>query len=238
MSSYALLNRAYLRLSGPDAERYLSGQITQKVEDLGFTTRWTAVTNAKGGIEGVGCICKLEEGSFLFDCPKELGDEMEERLDRYLIADDCEWIREDGRWMTVIGDRNGRASNRFRSEMKEVVYDLTEVRPDGFLPLSDELENQWCAKNGVPRWGREITAGKLPAEVGLYDLALSYDKGCYIGQEIISRMEAAGKTRTKLYQVVSESELGDEYTTIAQIDGVYYGLTVSKKAPTLECEVY
>ena len=239
MSFHILPNRAFLRLQGPDAARYLSGQITQKVEGLGTEkTLWTAVTNAKGGIEGVGCIQQLEDGSYLFDCPLELGDDMEARLDRYLIADDCEWIREDDRWLIAVGEsgeessRYNTISNRFREDRLERIYDLTQLRPDDMLPLSEELEVSWCAQNAVPRWQKEILPGKLPAEVGLYDLALSFDKGCYIGQEIISRMETAGKTRTKLYRVVSDTELSfEEFSTIAKIEGDFYGLVVSKKMP-------
>ena len=232
MSSYILQNRAYLRLSGPDAARYLGGQITQKVDDLlPGHVRWTAVTNAKGGIEGVGCVQVLDNGSFLFDCPSEIGDEMETRLDRYLIADDCEWSREDDRWVTVIqpAEQTPKSSTRYRNNYTESLYDQTH--PDDLPPLPEELENQWCAQYAVPRWEREITAGKLPAEVGLHSLALSFDKGCYIGQEIISRMEAAGKTRTKLYQVVSDTELSENYSTTAKIHEKYYGLAISKNPP-------
>ncbi len=237
---FTLPNRAFLRLEGPDAARYLNGQITQKVESADQTkTLWTAVTNAKGGIEGVGCIQQLPDSSYLFDCPAELGDEMEARLDKYLIADDCEWHREDDRWQIVVTDgevapTTGHAtqSNRFRTFQTETLLDLTADQSIAAEPLSEELESQWCAVHAVPRWNREITPGKLPAEVGLYDLALSFDKGCYIGQEIISRMEAAGKTRTKLYQVVSEVSLSEEeFSTIASLDGRYYGLSVVKKAP-------
>jgi len=233
MPSYILRNRAYLRLAGPDASRYLSGQITQKVEDLTTNEiRWTAVTNAKGGIEGVGCVRLLDDGSFLFDCPEEIGDEMEARLDRYLIADDCEWFREDELWTTVIQTSSfGVASNRYRNDFTEILYD-SKTNPDDVLSITEELEDQWCAQFAVPRWGKEIVAGNLPAEVGLYDIALSFDKGCYIGQEIISRMEAAGKTRTKLYQVISVEPLAsDEYSTSAEVAGKYYGLAVSKTSP-------
>lgn len=237
---FTLPNRAFLRLEGPDAARYLNGQITQKVESADQTkTLWTAVTNAKGGIEGVGCIQQLPDDSYLFDCPAELGDEMEARLDKYLIADDCEWHREDDRWQIIVTDSEATSatghatqSNRFRTFQTEILLDLTVDQSLVVEPLSEELESQWCAVHAVPRWNREITPGKLPAEVGLYDLALSFDKGCYIGQEIISRMEAAGKTRTKLYQVISEAPLTEAaFTTLANFGGKHYGLTVVKKEP-------
>ena len=243
MSKLSLPNRAFMRLHGPDAARYLNGQITQKVASADQTkTLWTAVTNAKGGIEGVGCIQQLPDGSYLFDCPIEIGDDMEARLDKYLIADDCEWSREDDRWMIVfledgeeITNHHTTVSNRYRTPKTEALIDLSKTNNCETSPLSDKAEDEWCAYHAVPRWNREIVPGKLPAEQGLYDLCLSFDKGCYIGQEIISRMEAAGKTRTKLYQVTSATELSaTDYTTIANVEGTNYGLVVSKAPPEAE----
>lgn len=232
MVTYRLPNRAFLRLTGSDAARYLNGQITQKVSEANTgKTLWTAVTNAKGGIEGVGCIRGLSDSSFLFDCPAEIGDEMEARLDKYLIADDCEWSREDEQWQILLGeDLKGQktSSNRYREWTEEAVVNNEESFPD----LSPEKELLWRAQNAVPEWGREIKKGMLPAECGLYDLALSFDKGCYIGQEIISRMEAAGKTRTNLYQVKSEETLNLEgFSTFYEGPNSMIGLMVAKKNP-------
>ena len=233
MSIYHLPGRAFLRLSGPDAERYLNGQITQKVADADQTrTLWTAVTNAQGGIEGVGCLRQLTTGDYLIDCPVEIGDEMEARLDRYLIADDCEWSREDEQWQILVSEEElteglVTSSNRYRTPRMESVVEAGTTTYEE-LPL--ELEQQWRVMNGVPAWGSEVLAGMLPAECGLYQLALSFDKGCYIGQEIISRMETAGRTRTKLYRVQSESAT-EECSTVAKIAGQFFGLMVAKQAP-------
>ena len=44
----------------------------------------------------------------------------------------------------------------------------------------------------VPRWGLEIDEGVLPQELQLDDLAISFTKGCYLGQEIVSRIRSVG----------------------------------------------
>lgn len=44
--------------------------------------------------------------------------------------------------------------------------------------------------NGRPRFGREITDEYLPAETRQLDLAVSFNKGCYLGQEVVARMHA------------------------------------------------
>lgn len=233
MANYSLTSRSFLRLSGPDAERYLNGQITQ---DVSITkqgkTLWTAVTNAKGQLEGVGCVCSLSEEEYLLDFPAELGDIMEARLEKYLIADDCEWRREDDQWSILIGEDlagETRESNRFRNMQKEQLVNGS-VEAD---PLPAELEKEWRVRGGVPAWGTELKEGMLPAEGGLHELALSFYKGCYIGQEIISRMENAGKTRTQLYQVLGEetSENSSHFTTYSHASDLIGGLVVSRDSP-------
>jgi len=51
---------------------------------------------------------------------------------------------------------------------------------------------------GVPRFGIEMDESNLPPEVGLDKVAVSYNKGCYIGQEIIARMRTYGQASKKL----------------------------------------
>lgn len=52
-------------------------------------------------------------------------------------------------------------------------------------------------ESGIPEFGREITEESNPLEVGL-ESAISFEKGCYIGQEIIARMESRGKRARRL----------------------------------------
>lgn len=60
---------------------------------------------------------------------------------------------------------------------------------------------------GIPAWGRELLAGMLPPEAGIEALAISYDKGCYVGQEVISRIRRAGKVNRKLCYLVADAVL-------------------------------
>ena len=91
-----------------------------------------------------------------------------------------------------------RASRRFNADGSDWWY------PEGFeLPLQthplcgDVLEALRIA-NGVPQWGRELKEGILPPEAGLDATDISYQKGCYIGQEVISRIKFAGKVNKRL----------------------------------------
>jgi folate-binding protein YgfZ len=46
---------------------------------------------------------------------------------------------------------------------------------------------------GVPRFGAEMDSGTMPAEAGIVEAAISFSKGCYIGQETVARLHYKGK---------------------------------------------
>jgi len=53
---------------------------------------------------------------------------------------------------------------------------------------------------GVPRWGSEIDGTRFPTECGL-EAAVSYEKGCFIGQEVIARIRTYGHLNRRLMAV-------------------------------------
>ena len=59
---------------------------------------------------------------------------------------------------------------------------------------------------GQPRFGHEITGDYIPLEAGLWD-DVSFNKGCYTGQEIIARMESRGQLAKQLVRLTSNSTI-------------------------------
>ena len=62
-------------------------------------------------------------------------------------------------------------------------------------------------EQGIPRWGRELTEEIIPIEANLEERAISYEKGCYIGQEVISRLKMSGQTNKRLRGLISLREV-------------------------------
>jgi len=56
----------------------------------------------------------------------------------------------------------------------------------------------WRIERGIPRFGLDITAEHLPQETGLVPLAVSFDKGCYTGQEVVARIQYRGHVNRHL----------------------------------------
>jgi aminomethyltransferase len=81
----------------------------------------------------------------------------------------------------------------------------------GISPATLETFNYLRIESGLPRFGTEISQDYIPLETGLWD-DVSFTKGCYIGQEIIARMESRGKVAKQLVRL--------------QLDGVVEGGSV------------
>ncbi len=58
-------------------------------------------------------------------------------------------------------------------------------------------------EQGLPRWGRELTDEIIPIEANLEQRTIDYEKGCYIGQEVISRIKMSGQTNKRLCGLIS-----------------------------------
>ncbi len=66
--------------------------------------------------------------------------------------------------------------------------------PDG----SPELLEALRIEGGQPRFGIDFTSANIPLEAGLKNLAISFTKGCYVGQEVICRIDSRGKPKQRL----------------------------------------
>ena len=62
-------------------------------------------------------------------------------------------------------------------------------------------------EQGIPRWGRELTDEIIPIEANLEERAVDYEKGCYIGQEVISRIKMSGQTNKRLCGLISLDDI-------------------------------
>jgi folate-binding protein YgfZ len=215
-----LVTPTVIAFRGPDALRYLNGQLTQDVRlvaDAGHALP-SCVTDAKGRLQFRVRLHRSTEGDWLVSSEQADPDALFARLSRYLIADDAEGFDVTGEWRMahVTGDLpadlgfQAVASNRIGLPGWDVWIPATASGDslDRLLALdewpADEAETQRIAA-GIPAWGAELTEGMLPPEAGLDRTDVSYAKGCYIGQEVISRIKSAGKVNRRLVRLVADA---------------------------------
>lgn len=224
---------ALLEFRGPDAVRFLNGQLTQDVRRVagGKISLPSCVTDAKGRLQFRVWITESPDGHLWVEGPAGSAEALEARLTRYLIADDVEVVDITGKFQLIhlLGDPAAppddvfsRASWRFNEDGADWWFAKEIEPPPQTRHLrGDELEALRIA-NGVPMWGRELKEGILPPEAGLDATDISYQKGCYIGQEVISRIKSAGKLNKRLVRIeltagcaTADPRLLDENGTVA-----------------------
>jgi aminomethyltransferase len=76
----------------------------------------------------------------------------------------------------------------------------------GTLPCGFEALESLRIEAGIPRYGQELAEDTLPLEADLYK-ALSFTKGCYVGQEIVERARSRGHVNWKLVGLIVDSRV-------------------------------
>ena len=202
-----LAGHTILRLSGSDRQRYLNGQVSNDVRKLGADNAIPAcVTTLKGKL-GENTVQRYISDAYLIDCESELRESLHARLDKYIIADDCQLadVSDDWRIVHVLGEIENHHPLRRSARLGEPGTDLwlpvAEPAPAGLEFLSPADVESRRVRNGIPKWGAELTPDTLPAEAGLDLTAVDFHKGCYIGQEVISRIQSVGRVNRKLVRL-------------------------------------
>ncbi len=68
----------------------------------------------------------------------------------------------------------------------------------GAEPVTEEAAEIVRVESGRPRFGRDFDGGTMPAEAGVVERAVDFEKGCYIGQEPVARLHYRGKPNRRL----------------------------------------
>jgi folate-binding protein YgfZ len=215
-----LSSRAKFRLTGSDNVRYLNGQVTNDVRKARDDSAMQAcVTNVKGRIEAEVFIHHSSLGGILWlDAEPGLREALGARLERYIVADDVvlkdateDWsllhcfagseqeAESWGKIESISGMSFTCSCMRFGVPGFDVWFPLISPLPPAPRPLlsSDEAETLRILR-GIPRWPNELNAEAFPQEAVLEASAMDFAKGCYIGQEVLSRIKTTGKMPRRL----------------------------------------
>lgn len=220
-----LSGRAKFLLTGPDAERYLNGQTTNDVRRaVDSAAMASLITTAKGKVEADIFLSRRGPEGFFIDGPEDLRMALNLRLDRYLIADNAELIdvTEEFQLFHGLGTAPAappaamlRTANRYGVEGWDLIVSAGAEFSPGGKPLSPEIVEAIRVAHRIPQWGAELTPDVLPHEARLDDRCLDFHKGCYIGQEVISRIKSVGRVNRLLCAMVAAP--GDNDLAVGQL---------------------
>jgi len=160
---------------------------------------------------------------FLLLTEPGLGERVRSVLLRSRFAAKCEVDLEGHDSVVVFGDASGIPNRDYGLAAVEVLDGDHEATVD-----DDELE-LLRIRAGTPRWGREIDDRILPAEAGLDQRAIDFEKGCYPGQEPVARQHYRGRVNRSLRVLAIEG--GDpEYDAELTLDAKVVGRITSTAA--------
>ena len=212
-SSLDLSERSKFRITGTDRFRFLNGQITNDLRKVSETVAIEAcVLNAKGKMDAHIFVGVLGE-SFLLDAEPDVREKLRARLERYIIADDVEIqdVTNQFSLFHVLSPESPTAKDsrlvsarRFTEQGCDIWSDrahhdaLLQQLSSTFAPLDSAAANIMRIEQGIPQWGSELTEEIIPIEANLEQRTIDYQKGCYIGQEVISRIKMSGQTNKRL----------------------------------------
>jgi tRNA-modifying protein YgfZ len=213
--------RGTLSITGPDRCTWLNGVISAEVASLGAGDgRWGLALNKQGKIQSDLTIVSGADTLYVSVAPERF-QQLAEQLDSMLIMEDAE-LREcsqDFEWIEVHGPNAAAIGKAVSSSHRAVAGDvdwtglggvalvaprttgdaiIRELVEDGAFRASPADWLQLRIERIVPEWSTDFGENDNPHEAHLDKRAVSWTKGCYLGQEVVCMQDMRGKVRRRV----------------------------------------
>jgi tRNA-modifying protein YgfZ len=192
------LDRGVLAVIGADRASWLQGLLTNDVESLKVgETRYAAYLTPQGRmITDMNVVAHGDR--ILLDVPAPLAAPLRDKLDGLIFSEDVAISDESANtWVwTVIT----------RDTFVDVVGDTLPAQYTELPAIDLDTFEVIRIERGVPRFMADMNEDTIPLEAGIEDRAISFTKGCYVGQEIIVRVthRGGGRVAKKLVRWVAD----------------------------------
>jgi tRNA-modifying protein YgfZ len=208
-------DRGLLIVSGTEAAEYLQGQLTNDTEAI-EPGRWiyAALLDRKGHMQADMRVLRPGAGPELWLDLEPAGLAAASRhLQMYKIGREVEVAdaSDDHTLLSLIGPRATEIARAVESvplrtelgvDLIVPVAERDRIRDAllaaGAVEVSPEAAEILRIEAGRPRFGAEMGTETMPAEAGIIEEAVSFTKGCYIGQETVARLHYKGKPNRHL----------------------------------------
>ena len=237
------IERDVLSVSGPDATTYLQGQCSQDVAGLGVgATTDALLLSPQGKLDAFMRVTRTGDDEFILDTDPGFGEVVKARLERFRLRVKVQI--EPRSWQSLAV--RGPDAHRTEVVSAEAAADPSVLRLPvdwpgftGFDLLGPATggagADTWvvdtvvrCGADafeaarieaGLPVNGRELTEATIAAEAGLVERTVSFDKGCFTGQELVARLDSRGSkvARNLAGLVIGGGSAGGEDETDAGV---------------------
>lgn len=222
-SIYPVTHLAVLKVSGNDAAKLLQGQITCNVNDISETkSSLAAICNPKGRVIATFLLVKKED-VFLLVLPVEMLEIVRKRLQMYVLRSDVKVTDNSGECCLFGLCEPEKPRQRFTTEkhQERIFVDFpAATRRKLLIAGADNAIRFWAEKvdnqgfrngssdewryldiiSGIPWVTTASSEEFIPQMLNLDKLGgISFNKGCYTGQEIVARTHYLGKAKRELF---------------------------------------
>ncbi len=219
-----------LVVTGEDRVSWLNGLVTCDLTPLAAPGRGAyGLATSKVGRVLSDLIAVSTPDRVLVALPREREAPLAEAFERYLVMEDAELARAGDRfeWLLLHGpgapalaaevagrvsalaaapvDMSGRGGAALAFEPGALGPALEALRAAGVTPGDEAAWHDLRLAWGVPRFGVDFDEKTYPQEAGLERLAVSFQKGCYLGQEVVCRLEMRGHVHRRLVSLALEA---------------------------------
>jgi tRNA-modifying protein YgfZ len=202
--------RGLIAVWGKEAVPFLDGMISNDMKTLEEGQQMLAAfPNAQGRLLAVARV--LRQGDrFLIETEEATREKVFNNLFRFTYAGDffVEDLSDQHRYVEVFNSppyEGGMAAFRGRGGSLGVFVECVG-NPEG-RSIDDDLYETLRIESGIPKYGIDMDETAIVPELGLDEL-ISYNKGCYIGQEIIARIHFRGHVAKQLTGLIFNGDLG------------------------------
>ena len=215
--SLTLENRRILTITGEDRTHFLERLITTDVEKIGSGEMLPgALLSPQGKVIFDFLIGRIDDG-FIIDISADLADSFKKRLSLYRLRSKVE-ISESPESVIGISWQSDSLTSESDSSFADKRFPAQEKVTRFYgknmtaLPFSQNSSDQWDLlriKYAIAESGKDFKLGDVfPHDINFDQTgAISYNKGCYIGQEVVSRMHHRGTIRRRMLVVEGEDNL-------------------------------
>ena len=219
MSQFIRLDQYQLiEAHGADAEKYLQGQLTADLIALPSGANTLAAhCDPKGKMNAIFRLLKVDSEQFFLLIKKDLLPSALDALKKYAVFSKISFDLRDWQIVGLIGKKCGKIEPRFTLEIDEQRAILLN---ESVLPINFNADEKiWESADiqaGLPNLSAATQNLFIPQALNLQAIeqAVSFTKGCYIGQETVARAKYRGANKRAMFILKGKTQtlpaIGDE----------------------------
>jgi folate-binding protein YgfZ len=213
MPTARLDDRAIISVSGPDAEHFLQNIVTADLDTLKQSeAKPSALLAPQGKILFDFLVSRNGADAFRLECRADVADDFVRRLTLYKLRAKVEISKQDESLVTVSWGSDSSPSETDSSWLRDMRFPLSAPAWRSYEAREAGDVSAWHAfriANGVAESGADYALGDaFPHDVLLDQMSgVGFRKGCYVGQEVVSRMQHRGTARRRVLIVSGDALL-------------------------------